>query len=333
MRSILRTAVVAAAALGATVLGAPAAGAAEEPTERRGATVQSTVGYDVSHPQCGQTLPDDAAFAVIGVNGGIATTENRCLADQWEWANESSGAVPAQPRAQLYVNTANPGEVREQVTTWPRLGVNRYGVCDGDNSAACSYEYGVDRAENDVRIVLDTLGDASPGAGDIAVESRADLVGLRWWLDVETMNTWQTDGAAAQRNNRATLEGMTDHLESVGGRVGLYSTGYQWGEIVGDVPSWSSLHGLDSWLAGARSLSGAVANCSDAPLVDGGRVIMTQYVEDDLDHNHSCVAAALSAPATTAPATSAPATTAPSTTTPATTAPASTTPTSAGASG
>ncbi|MCZ2804371.1 hypothetical protein O2W18_04585 [Modestobacter sp. VKM Ac-2983] len=334
MRSILRTAVVAVAALGTTVLGTPAAGAAEEPTaERRSATApsptgQSPVGYDVSHPQCGQTLPDDAAFAVIGVNGGIATTENPCLADQWEWANDSSGAVPAQPRAQLYVNTANPGEVRGQVTTWPRLGVNRYGVCDGDNSAACSYEYGVDRAENDVRIVLDTLGEASPGAGDIAVDSRADLVGLRWWLDVETMNTWQSDGAAAQRNNRATLEGMTDHLESVGGRVGLYSTGYQWGEIVGEVPSWSSLHGLDSWLAGARSLSGAVANCSDDPLVGGGRVIMTQYVEDDLDHDHSCVAAALSAPSTAAPST-----TAPSTTAPAAPAPTSAAATSAGASG
>ncbi|MCZ2810185.1 hypothetical protein O2W15_01935 [Modestobacter sp. VKM Ac-2979] len=330
MRSTLRTAVVASAALGAAVLGAPATASAEEPGPQLRSTVGSTVGYDVSYPQCDRTLPDDAAFAVIGVNGGIATTENRCLADQWEWADDSSGAVPAQPRAQLYVNTANPGEVREQVTTWPRLGVNRYGVCDGDNSAACSYEYGVDRAEDDVRIVLDTLGDLD---GDAAIEDRSDLVGLRWWLDVETMNTWQTDGAAAQRNNRATLEGMTDHLESVGGRVGLYSTGYQWGEIVGDVPSWSSLHGLDSWLAGARSLSGAVANCSDSPLVDGGRVIMTQYVEDDLDHNHSCVAAALSAPATTAPATTTRITTAPATTAPSTTAPASATPTTAGASG
>jgi hypothetical protein len=312
MRSILRTAVVAATALGTSVLGAPVVALAEEPTagnsraestagsgsSRAESTAgssrsraESTVGYDVSHPQCGETLPDDAAFAIIGVNGGIATTENPCLADQWEWANESSGAVSAQPRAQLYVNTANPGEVRDQVTTWPRLGVNRYGACDGDNSAACSYEYGVDRAANDVRMVLDTLGEAPPGAEDIALESRADLAGLRWWLDVETMNTWQTEGARAQRNNRATLEGMTDHLESVGGRVGLYSTGYQWGEIVGEVPSWSSLHGLDSWLAGARSRSGAVANCADEPLVDGGRVVLTQYVEDDLDHNQSCVAA------------------------------------------
>ncbi|WP_052090622.1 glycoside hydrolase family 25 domain-containing protein [Modestobacter caceresii] len=287
MRSILRTAVVATAAVGAAVLGAPATASAEEPRPELRSTVEGTVGYDVSYPQCDRTLPDDAAFAVIGVNGGIATTENPCLADQWEWANDSSGAEPAQPRAQLYVNTANPGEVREQVTTWPSRGVNRYGACDGGNSAACSYEYGVERAENDVRIVLDTLGDLD---GDAAIEDPADLVGLRWWLDVETMNTWQTDGAAAQRNNRATLEGMTDHLESVGGRVGLYSTGYQWGEIVGDVPSWSSLHGLDSWLAGARSIRGAVANCADEPLVDGGRVVLTQYVEDDLDHNRSCVA-------------------------------------------
>ncbi|GAA4739551.1 hypothetical protein GCM10023328_20740 [Modestobacter marinus] len=276
MRSTRRAALTLAGALGVLAVASPAA--AEQPAP-------STVGYDVSYPQCDTELPDDAAYAVIGVNGGIATTENPCLAEQWEWAHDSSGAEPAQPRAQLYVNTANPGEVRQQVSTWPRSGATRYGVCDGDNSAACSYEYGVDRAEDDVEMVLDTLGDLP---GDAAV-TEDDLEGLRWWLDVETMNTWQTDGAAAQRNNRATLEGMTDHLESVGGRVGLYSTGYQWGEIVGDVPAWSSLHGLDSWLAGARSLPGAIANCADAPLVDGGRVVLTQYVEDDLDHNHSCV--------------------------------------------
>ncbi|WP_299954228.1 hypothetical protein [uncultured Modestobacter sp.] len=272
-----RRAAMTVAATVAVLAVAPPASAAEE-------TGPSTVGYDVSYPQCGTELPDDAAYAVIGVNGGIATTENPCLADQWEWAHGSSGAVSAQPVAQLYVNTANPGEVRAQVSTWPRTGVNRYGVCDGGNTAACSYEYGVDRAEDDVRMVLDILGDLP---GDAAV-TEADLEGLRWWLDVETMNTWQTDGVQARRNNRATLEGMADHLTSVGGWVGLYSTGYQWGEIVGDVPRWSSLYELDSWLAGAQSWAGAVHNCRDEPLVEGGQVVLSQYVVDDLDHDHSC---------------------------------------------
>jgi len=285
MRTTVRAAVVAGTALVCAVLGVPAA-AATEPVPAPG------VGYDVSHPQCDDSLPVDAAFAVVGVNGGTATTENSCLADQWAWAIGSSGASswgarPAQPRAQLYVNTANPGEVRDQVTTWPRSGDNRYGLCDGDNSAACSYEYGLARAEDDVRIVLDTLGPSAAGAGDAGLGA-ADLVGLSWWLDVETMNTWQTDGAQAQRNNRATLEGMADHLRSLGSRVGLYSTSYQWARIVGTVPPSSSLYELDSWLAGARTLRAAVANCSDEPLVGGGRVVLTQYVVDDLDHDRAC---------------------------------------------
>jgi len=273
--------VVTGTALVSAVLGMPTSSAAEPVPAR-------AVGYDVSHPQCGDSLPADAAFAVVGVNGGVATTGNPCLAEQWQWASGASGADPDQPRAQLYVNTANPGEVRDQVTTWPRSGSNRYGLCDGDNSAACSYEYGVARAEDDVQLVLDTLGELPPWTTGAGTATPADLDGLAWWLDVETMNTWQTDGAQARRNNRATLEGMAEHLQSVGGRVGLYSTGYQWGRIVGTVPASSSLYELDSWLAGARSARGAAANCSDDPLVDGGQVVLTQYVVDDLDHNWVC---------------------------------------------
>ena len=272
MRSTGRAAIVAAAGLGAVLLGTPGNAVAKET-----AGTAVVVGYDVSHPQCDVALPADAAFAVIGVNGGIATTVNPCLAEQWEWGQGAAGAVPAE----LYLNTANPGELREQVSTWPERGGNRYGACAGDNSAACSYEYGRARAADDVLMVLDALGEA--GISDVT-----DLAGMRWWLDVETMNTWQTGGEEAQHNNRAALEGMAEQLTSVGGQVGLYSTGQQWNEIVGAVLPWSSLYGLDSWLAGAESRTAAVLGCSDEPLVAGGRVVLTQYVLDDLDHDHLC---------------------------------------------
>jgi hypothetical protein len=85
---------------------------------------------------------------------------------------------------------------------------------------------------------------------------------------------------------------MADHLTAVGGEVGLYSTGRQWGQIVGTVPAGSSVYGLDSWLAGAESLAGAVGNCQSAPLVRGGRVVLTQYVAGDLDRDHACALAA-----------------------------------------
>ena len=239
------------------------------------------VGYDVSHPQCGTALPSARAFAIVGVNGGLSTKANPCLGTQLKWATRSNGSVAAQPKAQLYLNTANPGELRDQVTTWPTTGSTPYGTCAGENDMACSYRYGYERAQNSV---VSFFTPAARGAGVDSVPSR-----YTWWLDVETMNTWQSGSSEALARNRATLEGMTAYLLSRGARVGLYSTGYQWGVIVGTVPSTSNLVGRNSWLAGATTLTQAKQNCAKAPLVPGGRVTLTQYVPDNLDRNHSCI--------------------------------------------
>ena len=269
MRSLLRSIAVLGLTVAGLVLAAPGtAGAAP-----------STVGYDVSHPQCGQTLPTGQAFAVVGVNGGTAVRANPCLSTQLRWAAGSSGAVAGQPELQLYLNTANPGQVLDQVSTWPSSGTNRYGSCDGTNSAACSYQYGVERATYSVRTIF------APAARAAGLPTT--IAGYTWWLDVETGNTWQTGSTAALARNRAALEGMTDFLTSSGGRVGLYSTGSQWRQIVGTVPSTSNLSPLRSWLAGASTLSGAVVNCAKAPLTRGP-VTLTQYVTGGLDRDRSC---------------------------------------------
>ena len=240
----------------------------------------TVLGYDVSHPQCDTTLPRDRAFAVIGVNGGLSTKTNPCLSTQLQWAWGSSGAVPAQPRAQLYLNTANPGQVREQVVTWPTSGDTPYGPCDSSNSTACSWQYGWERARNSV------VSFFTPAARAALVDSNPAR--YTWWLDVETMNTWQSGSSAALARNRASLEGMTAYLVSRGATVGLYSTGDQWRQIAGTVPATSNLVGRPSWLAGATSLSGARRNCAKPALVPGSRVTLTQYVVGDLDRNHSC---------------------------------------------
>jgi len=269
MRSILRSIAV----LGLTVAGLVLAGSSTAEA------ASSPAGYDVSHPQCGSILPTGAAFGIVGVNGGTAVKANPCLSTQLRWAARSSGAVAAQPKVQLYLNTANPGQVLNQVTTWPTSGTNRYGSCDGSNSAACSYQYGVERATNSVR---NLFGPAARAAGITATVSS-----YTWWLDVETGNTWQGGSTAALARNRATLEGMTDFLTSSGGRVGLYSIAGQWRQVVGTVPTSSTLTPLPSWLAGATTLSGAVTNCAKAPLTQGP-VLLAQYVSGGLDHDRSC---------------------------------------------
>ncbi len=270
MRNRLRSVLVVALAVAAAFLAVPGTASA----------APTTVGYDVSYPQCGKTLPTGRAFAIIGVNGGLSTKANSCLATQLTWAWKSNGAVVSQPRAQLYLNTANPGEVRSQVSTWPKSGTTPYGLCDGGNTAACSYQYGWERASNRVTSFF------APAAQKAQVETNP--AGYTWWLDVETMNTWQSGSSEAKARNRATLEGMTDYLVSRGGRVGLYSTNYQWSQIVGSVPADSTLAGKPSWLAGATSLSGARSNCAKSALVPGGKVTLTQYLINGWDRNHSC---------------------------------------------
>ncbi|WP_409329083.1 hypothetical protein [Trujillonella humicola] len=234
------------------------------------------IGYDVSHPQCGEPLPRRADVAIVGVNGGIATVANPCLAEQLAWAADATGRAAVE----LYVNTANPGEVIDRVTTWPDTGSTPYGECDGTNSAACSWQYGRIRAAVDVHVFFLTAAWAAGVDPDPAAH--------RWWLDVETMNTWQYGSPGAQARNRAALEGMATYLREVGAEVGIYSTGRQWAQIAGRVPPATPLHGLDSWLAGARDLDGARATCSGDPLVPGGRVVLAQYVDDDLDHDLVC---------------------------------------------
>lgn len=251
-----------AAALGLVLTGSgPVAAASADP-----------VGIDVSWPQCGQTLPKQPAFAIVGVNNGLANTTNPCLAAQLAWAGTAkSPSVTSQPRVALYVNTANPGR---QGSWWPKSNTyngvkvtNPYGSCASGSFKACSYMYGWAKASDDAR----KRGISNPGS-------------YLWWLDVETENTWHTDKAA----NIAVLEGMTAYLKKIGGRVGIYSTGFQWRQIAGTVPSTSPLAGLRSWLAGASSLAGAKASCALPALTPRGRVALTQYVSGGLDYNFSC---------------------------------------------
>jgi len=274
MSGVLRRLLGTGIAAVAVALGLPATSASAAPADA------PTVGYDVSHPQCDDPMPTGQAFGVVGVNGGLATTANPCLAAQLQWAWRSTGVVAAQPRAQLYLNTANPGELRDLVSTWPSSGSTPYGDCDGRNSTACSWQYGWERARNSVSSIfvpaaLDARVDASPGS-------------YTWWLDVESANSWQPPTPAGQARNRAALEGMAAYLRTRGGSVGLYALPAEWQEIAGTVTWDSNLYRLPSWLPGASSPAGAAAACRHSPLTNGGEVAVTQFVSDDRDGDVSC---------------------------------------------
>ena len=268
----------------ALIFWAPAAGAAR-------------TGQDVSYPQCGQSVKA-FPFNVVGINGGRASTANPCFALEYAQARSP----------QLYVNSGNPGSVLAVARnhgTWPTRGSDidgvtiavpaTYGNCHGDDSAACAYVYGYRMAERDI-------ADAVAG-GVVAPEH------MRWWIDVETFNSWETDTPAGQSRDVADLEGMVAALSAAhppltsavplvttdyGGAplssIGLYSTDLQWSQITGgQVSSSSPLAGLDQWQAGATTASGASAACNNSSFAGtSGTVWMTQFTDGLADGDVAC---------------------------------------------
>lgn len=255
------------------MLVSPATALAARPSHGGGSSGGSTstvqTGNDVSWPQCGKPLPKGQLFGIVGVNDGLANATNPCFATELAWAEASVGATN-QDKASLYVNTANPGNLG--VADWPTSGSSiKYGTCTGGDDQACAYQYGWNMAELDAQTRIDANNPAN----------------FKWWLDVETDNSWEA-GSTGIANNVADLEGMTDYLQDIGGRVGLYSTAYQWNQIAGTITSASSLYGLDSWLPGSNSLNGAKSACSLSGLTNG-QTTVTQYVAKRVDYDYSCV--------------------------------------------
>ena len=258
--------IVTAALSSMAILGTPATAQAQQQSG-------APTGNDVSYPQCGQALPSGQAFGIVAVNEGVANVTNSCLATEMTWARASSGAT-SQPKVALYVNTADPG--RAATGDWPTNDIDPvtrkrvrdpYGVCGARDNQACAWQYGWNLADLDARI----RGVPSPGH-------------YRWWLDVETVNSW----SSSTQNNRADVDGMVAYFRSIGGTAGVYSTPRQWGPLMGTVGSTSPLYRLPDWIPGARTLSQAEKDCRLAPLTAGGTVTVTQWATRAANSDFSC---------------------------------------------
>jgi hypothetical protein len=299
-------AVVLAATTLAVLVPAPAF-AAQHGGIGSSATTATSTGVDVSWPQCGGRLPTGQAFGLVGVNGGTASTFSPCLAAEVAWASSTSGAA-GQPKLALYINTANPygqgswwptadsskpavgaapyptGALPMSSVTYPDgttpIGCTTTATGGPSYNSRCAYVYGYVRAEQAVEWTREQLSGFNPAA-------------YRWWLDVETSNTWQADKAS----NAASLAGAAAYLKQIGLGVGAYSTTAQWTSIVGGTSSSipplpngspNNLVGLDEWGAGASSLKGAQANCAAAVPFTGGHNRLMQYLSNGVDYNVSC---------------------------------------------
>jgi hypothetical protein len=217
------------------------------------------IGYDVSWPQCGQPLPAQPAFGIVGVNDGHPYSDNPCLAGEYRWA-------AAAGRPGFYLNTANPGPGASIIDWYGQTYPNA--ACRRGNEAVCAYDYGYRGAAAGFRYAL---AQVSAGAGHT------------WWLDVETANIWS---ATDRASNLASIAGAIDFLRAQGVVVGVYSTRYQWGRITGG----ASRPDLVNWVPGAGSRAAAAARCSAGYSFSGGPVMVTQFVSEnaDVDYDYPC---------------------------------------------
>lgn len=228
------------------------------------ATGAPATGYDLSYPQCDQTLPAAGAFAIVGVNSGLPFGANPCLGaaggtSELRWAGAAAG---------LYANTADPGPLRS--SHWPN-GQTAPQPCNtadspGADTPGCAYDYGWNAAADsyaDAVAAYVSLGWAPAGA------TRTPLANA-WWLDVETANSWE----ASTVNNVAELQGERDFLASAGAAsVGFYSPSAHWQQITGGTTSFST---SPAWVPGAASSADGQALCS-APAPSGGPVALVQF--------------------------------------------------------
>lgn len=213
--------------------------------------IDRRLGIDISYPQCGKQVPVSHTFGVIGITGGRTFTKNPCLAEQYSWAKQ----VKSSPA--VYINLSAPTpRTQEHITKGPR-------DCTAGDRLCQAYNYGFQAAQY-----------AYEHAEDNRVKSH------QWWLDIETMNTWDKDVAI----NAQVIQGAIDSLKLHAQKIGIYSTSYQWKIIAGEFAP-----GLPLWTAGAKNREHAFTYCdTDNRSFGGGVVTMVQWIENNLDHNILC---------------------------------------------
>jgi hypothetical protein len=204
------------------------------------------VGVDVSWPNC-KANPSNAAFGIVGVTGGLDFSGNDCLRSEAAWFSAPM----------LYMNSGWPGtDFHLQFKNSPRR-------CHDDNSTCLAYNYGFHAAQYALSY------------------ADSQLVHInRWWIDVETDNSWTSD----IQQNQAAIKGMINAVKQnvLEAKVGIYSYPGQWEQLVG---SWRPA--LPAWVAtGGSDRSLAIEACNGASFT-AGTVTLAQYTSS-LDQDLAC---------------------------------------------
>lgn len=210
--------------------------------------ISGTSGVDISSPNCSVKVPS-TSFGVVGVTGGLVYSTNNCFqAEASKFSNLSlymNTGLNADPNSSTYYQQAQVG-------------------CSGDVYCA-AYNYGYNAAQNALNYA------ASQG-----------VHATTWWLDVETMNTWNSDVL----QNQKSLQGSYDALSAAGATtIGAYSTTSQWQSVTGNWqnnwPSW----GATTWTTAKQ----AAKYCTGHQFT-GGPSLLMQYKskQSKVDQDYAC---------------------------------------------
>ncbi|WP_202388098.1 hypothetical protein [Nocardioides flavescens] len=113
------------------------------------------------------------------------------------------------------------------------------------------------------------------------------------WLDVEHVPhyEWSQD----PRANAEVVLGAAQGYLDAGYAIGVYSTPYIWGQLVGDLSLQESTgRDVPEWrAAGQTSMAEALSRCGADWSIQGGTAVLGQWVQDGRDKNVTCPGAEL----------------------------------------
>ena len=206
-----------------------------------------STGADVSYPNCTNSIPA-VSFGIVGVTSGIVYSHNPCaVAEASHFTNLS-----------LYMNTGL------NASTTSSYYVQAQAGCNGDVYCA-AYNYGSNAAKD-----------------AISYANSQGIYSTKWWLDVESTNTWSNDSL----QNQKSLQGAYDTLVANGSTMlGVYSTTAQWRAITGswqnNWPSW----GATTWTTAKQ----AMTYCTGHQFT-GGPSLLMQYKsrQSKIDQDVAC---------------------------------------------
>lgn len=203
------------------------------------------VGQDISWPNCNNLNFTRASFGIVGVNGGLSLRSNYCIGEE---------ASLYKSNLSLYVNTGYPGlPLALKFQNDPKQ-------CATNDNVCLAYNYGYNAGKYAVNYSL------SEG-----------VVSNNWWLDVETVNSWDTNPMV----NIASLSGEATAIRSSvePNLIGYYTYPSEWGVLTNN---W--INGYPNWVATDSNYKAvAIKQCTGYGF-NGGHTFLTQYIGKlDLD--------------------------------------------------